>query len=160
MTQRIRTGTALLAMALALTGCAASPETRDGAPVPAALTIQPHRPGVFEAAAPERLEGAMRRAGCHAAPAGRSATGMANGMSEPDPSDTVRLDRGRSADGVRWFLQRDATAPAITFCGVAMYPEADGTRLVLRGVRSAKLPQAAAMVESGTFLCACEQLSR
>ncbi len=151
---------ATVLMAALLAGCATPPATRQEATVPSALTLQPHRPGVWVAATPARIEGRMRSAGCHAAPVGRSASGMANGLSAPEPSDVVRVDHGRSADGVRWFLQRDATAPSITFCGVALYPEADGTRLVLRGVRSHRLAQAAAMVESGTFLCACELLSR
>jgi hypothetical protein len=160
MHRRITGRPALVATALALAGCAAGPAPRERAAVPAALTVQPHRPGVWVAASPARIEGRMRGAGCHVAPPGRSASGLANGLSAPEPTDVVRVDHGRSADGVRWFLQRDATAPSITFCGVALYPEADGTRLVLRGVRSHRLGQAAAMVVSGTFLCACEPLSR
>jgi hypothetical protein len=147
-------------MATLLAGCATSPAPRLRSTVPAALTVQSHRPGLWVAATPARIEGRMRSAGCHVAPVGRSASAMANGLSAPEPVDVVRVDHGRSADGVRWFLQREATAPSITFCGVALYPEAGGTRLVLRGVRPHRLPQAAAMVESGTFLCACETLSR
>jgi hypothetical protein len=150
----------IVLMAALSAGCAGLPAPREGAVVPSSLTIQPHRPGVWVAVTPARIEGRMRGAGCHVAPVGRSASGMANGLSAPEPTDVVRLDHGRSADGVRWFLQRDATAPSITFCGVALYPEANGTRLVLRGVRGPRLAQATAMAESGTFLCACEALSR
>jgi hypothetical protein len=156
----VRASALALLIAMLLAGCATSPTTRDDATVPAALTVLPHRPGLWVAATPARIEGRMRSAGCHVAPVGRSASAMANGLSAPEPIDVVRVDHGRSADGMRWFLQRDATAPSITFCGVALYPEAGGTRFVLRGVRPHRLAQAAAMVELGTFLCACEALSR
>lgn len=84
---------------------------------------------------------------------------MAGSITRPETIGGVYLDRGRMADGTRWFLHRAADDPEITYCGVALIGSGEQTNVSVTGIRFGDMTAAKTALESGDFLCTCKQLS-
>ncbi|MFC0676299.1 hypothetical protein ACFFGH_00355 [Lysobacter korlensis] len=103
----------------------------------------------------------ITKSGCGTANDDMSALGLSSGLlTRPSGGDGLYVDKGRLADGARWYAMRNTSEPDILYCGIVVSKADQGTQVSFVGVPQRNFQSAVAAVEAGNFFCKCKQLSR
>lgn len=149
----------VLALAFVLSACSSTGETSTAKIMPAefeSASIEYDSDKPFET-----IQRRLSKSQCGKESADISSLGLLAGMStRPGGSASVFVETGDHPDGSRWYVLRETRNPALALCGVKLSVQDQGTEVTVIGLRQKNLEAIAKAVDSGTFFCRCEALSK